>query len=532
MAANEGLRALPLLSGLAQRTEASNTSPNCHRCNREFGLLTRRKFCNHCGYSYCGSCCDHQALSPRSDSSHRPGYETVLVCTYCIEMLSITASGKTQLRGMPVGKLKGYLDAYGIQPKSIVEKNDLIEAILDARGLNGCLSAENETYYRRYTIARRNPAEQRNRSHFFSTNQPRTAAPVPPPRPRSTGPRVQTNIRMTSTAPSSPPSRPSAPSSRTSDPPYSQTQYSRPTSPRYERPTSPRQDRGPAASTWSSATAPPLPRSNSAQHGINGYFGMNSNAAPPPEPRWQTRPRSPPPQSPQSPSDTLRVPPNGRSRSRSVPSSEAPELPDNRSRPPPPTPSSPRPRAPLTVPLLSSLLDKSKEDISAYTITTLKGILQANHVNARLILEKSELVEKVMHLVEIERRERAREQAIHEAEERAAIEQQRIRMEQMRLDAERRANTNANSPPYKSQSPPPERPRSPRPAPSQYTHFVERDGLCVVCQDEEANVAIVDCGHLALCMGCSDIIMKSTRECPLCRTRIVTEQRLLRIFKA
>ena len=61
---------------------------------------------------------------------------------------------------------------------------------------------------------------------------------------------------------------------------------------------------------------------------------------------------------------------------------------------------------------------------------------------------------------------------------------------------------------------------------------LERTGLCVICQDEEANIAIVDCGHLAMCRTCADLIMSSTRECPLCRTRIVTEARLLRIFKS
>jgi RNA polymerase subunit RPABC4/transcription elongation factor Spt4 len=45
-------------------------------------------------------------------------------------------------------------------------------------------------------------------------------------------------------------------------------------------------------------------------------------------------------------------------------------------------------------------------------------------------------------------------------------------------------------------------------------------------------MAIIDCGHLAMCRGCADLIMGSTRECPLCRTRIVTDARLLRIFKA
>lgn len=61
---------------------------------------------------------------------------------------------------------------------------------------------------------------------------------------------------------------------------------------------------------------------------------------------------------------------------------------------------------------------------------------------------------------------------------------------------------------------------------------LERNGLCVVCQDEEANIAIVDCGHMAMCRNCSDLIMTSSKECPLCRTRIVTEARLLRIFKS
>ena len=46
---------------------------------------------------------------------------------------TVTASGKTQLRGMSVHRLRTYLDAYGIKPKSVLEKDDLIEAILDAR---------------------------------------------------------------------------------------------------------------------------------------------------------------------------------------------------------------------------------------------------------------------------------------------------------------------------------------------------------------------------------------------------------------
>jgi len=59
----------------------------------------------------------------------------------------------------------------------------------------------------------------------------------------------------------------------------------------------------------------------------------------------------------------------------------------------------------------------------------------------------------------------------------------------------------------------------------------EAAGQCVVCQDEQATMAIVDCGHLALCASCSDLIMKSTQQCPLCRGNIENEQRLVRIYR-
>ncbi|KIM24251.1 hypothetical protein M408DRAFT_331884 [Serendipita vermifera MAFF 305830] len=549
--ADHSSRALPLLSGIAPRLDSASSDPNCHRCSREFGMLTRRKICNHCGFAYCGSCCDHQALCPRSDAGYRPGYETVLVCTYCIDMLSITACGKSQLRGMPVGRLRNYLEAYGIKPKSAIEKDDLIEAIIDARGLNGCLSYEQEHFYRRQTIAKRAPIEGRHRTNIFSSNPTRGSGPVPPPRPRSTDPRVQSQARSPQA------SRPPVPPTRGSDPyraadPYLQQNLPQQNS-HNQRPMSPRQERPPPANTtWSPPRSPqprsPIPhygptnplnvpwsnsttsRSSTPHHSGGQNTNSNPYATPPPQPRWQTRPQSPPPQ---PPPDHSR-PASSRSRSRSV--SEGQQIPAQQRQqapPPPPPPTSSRPRAP-TIPALASLLDKTREEIGGLTVMTLKGILQANHVNARLILEKNELVDKVMILIEMERRERAREQAIHEAEERAAIEQQRQRMEQLRMDAERRANASASggyhSPPHAPASPS-ARSTSPRPAPAP-TAFVEREGLCVVCQDEEANVAVVDCGHLCLCMSCSDTIMKSTRECPLCRTRIVTEQRLLRIFKS
>ncbi|KAJ7902682.1 hypothetical protein B0H14DRAFT_1142870 [Mycena olivaceomarginata] len=82
---------------------------------------------------------------------------------------------------------------------------------------------------------------------------------------------------------------------------------------------------------------------------------------------------------------------------------------------------------------------------------------------------------------------------------------------------------------------PPQRAAAPEPSPpapqAQEATHVERTGLCAICQDEEATMAVVDCGHLAMCKDCAELVMRSSRECPLCRTRIVTAARLIRIFK-
>jgi len=150
------------------------------------------------------------------------------------------------------------------------------------------------------------------------------------------------------------------------------------------------------------------------------------------------------------------------------------------------------------------------------------------------MLEKSDLVARVHALLGDERQERAREAAIHAREEEeltarqhAMMEEQHCRDEQAHWHEEPRSG--ARVPEDDAQQRKPNVP----PSPMMGTAVdLERNGLCVVCQDEEANIAIVDCGHLAMCRQCSDLIMSSSRECPLCRTRIVTEARLLRIFKS
>jgi len=193
------------------------------------------------------------------------------------------------------------------------------------------------------------------------------------------------------------------------------------------------------------------------------------------------------------------------------------------------------------------------ESIGSLSIGALKAILFTNHVNAGQILEKSDLVQKVLTLVEDEKAERERQRRAEEREEMERMQREQDEREEAEqahrnnVPSDYQDGTSTDSSPIPPKSPP--KPAPPKAKGSAST--LERTGLCVICQDEEANIAIVDCGyvvlrivllasfltegfifrHMAMCRGCSDLIMSSSRECPLCRTRIVTEQRLLRIFK-
>ena len=164
----------------------------------------------------------------------------------------------------------------------------------------------------------------------------------------------------------------------------------------------------------------------------------------------------------------------------------------------------------------------SEDAVAALSIGTLKAVLLQNHVNARLLLEKGELVARVRLLIEDERQERAREAAAREREEQeiiarqhAMMEEQRQREERLREEREARERaaaaasgsedaTPATAPGNeasdeagedKPASPPDEKPSVPPPQPPRMSMAAaERTGLCVICQDEEANIAIVDCG--------------------------------------
>lgn len=175
-------------------------------------------------------------------------------------------------------------------------------------------------------------------------------------------------------------------------------------------------------------------------------------------------------------------------------------------------------------------------EVKALSIGTLKAILFRNHVNARLVVEKEELVSKVKSLLEDERRERA--DSTRRAEEEERETQERIRRLREQAAASRaqsavppsqsaenvqsssegditleRIDTAAHGPTTEHDVPPPTPPKETSPpspsSPSSsapigqmsqkaqaMASHLERTGLCVICQDEEANIAIVDCGYV------------------------------------
>ena len=187
------------------------------------------------------------------------------------------------------------------------------------------------------------------------------------------------------------------------------------------------------------------------------------------------------------------------------------------------------------------------EDLRSLPVSVLKEILFHNHVNARLLIEKSDLVEKVTTLIADERQERERQEIFRQMEEeqerlrQMEAETQRERLNELHLDSEPQRpdvapeptpdtelgqgnealegsndpnqpiptdNTEDVTPPLvvptpleqqtATNTPAPPRPMSGATSRPAMALNLERNGLCVICQDEEANIAIVDCGWVYL----------------------------------
>lgn len=133
-----------------------------------------------------------------------------------------------------------------------------------------------------------------------------------------------------------------------------------------------------------------------------------------------------------------------------------------------------------------------------------------------MVLEKSDLVERVLQLVENEKimRERARqaneeEEAMFresmrededEDEERDGHDQDEDRhyhpASADRKQEDETAHSSSSSPHLHASTSPPRPTSASGRSPPRKTPYTERNGLCVVCQDEEANIAIVDCGYV------------------------------------
>ncbi len=142
-----------------------------------------------------------------------------------------------------------------------------------------------------------------------------------------------------------------------------------------------------------------------------------------------------------------------------------------------------------------------------------------------MVVEKSELVAKVQTLINDERAEReahARREEEEERELQEALEQSRMeheeREEASRREREGQEEQQAGNQPSGASSEGASTPGpapAPSPSPSVGSHeepprgkmstkaqhmasHLERTGLCVICQDEEANIAIVDCGYVKI----------------------------------
>ncbi|KAF8345288.1 hypothetical protein F5887DRAFT_885155 [Amanita rubescens] len=192
---------MPLLSGLPPPIQGLPVNSSaCRKCNKEFNVIfTRSRKCQHCGYQYCSACSDYQALMPRygtvgaeagTNIRTGSGYDVVNVCAFCSEFLQITAAGKNYLKSLPLSKLRKYANAYDVRIDHAIEKEDVIEAVLSARGPNGCLPPDNERFYRKYSVPDRTAGgAARPRGLFSRSGETYTTNTRPtsnlPPRPRT-----------------------------------------------------------------------------------------------------------------------------------------------------------------------------------------------------------------------------------------------------------------------------------------------------------------------------------------------------------
>ncbi|GJJ15034.1 hypothetical protein Clacol_009308 [Clathrus columnatus] len=167
------------------------------------------------------------------------------------------------------------------------------------------------------------------------------------------------------------------------------------------------------------------------------------------------------------------------------------------------TSSAPPARPSPPVPTLNELLEKRDGEIARLPISTLKAILFENRVNTTVgVLEKDDLVRKVVALVEDERRDREikRQEELEEARraEQTHYEYEDHQQDDPFVSTGQNAATDDQEPNQVEGEPTLSSGLSNMNLNSR-SHLhpdvsSSHEGLCVVCQDEHANMAIIDCG--------------------------------------
>ena len=257
-----------------------------------------------------------------------------------------------------------------------------------------------------------------------------------------------------------------------------------------------------------------MPTPSRANSGSRGH-GRDYGAHVPPTPSYMTRPQQQPPA--QSDFNHFQYsPPRG--------------TPYNSS--PPPRP--PHPASAATPPNLDQLVEMSTDTIGSLSISALKSILFTNHVATGQVLEKSDLVKKVLVLVENEKGERVRQRQIQERDEMERLQRAMETMpgtnhferdeEEQTTEQQQQEDGDAEAVESRSDFDIPlhrrddddddesknnnevghdktnhSRSSSSTPSPPQNKatgSSFERPGMCVICQDDDANIAIIDCGYV------------------------------------
>ncbi|WVQ71419.1 hypothetical protein IAR50_000956 [Cryptococcus sp. DSM 104548] len=466
---------LPILSGVPSVVE----SPHCRKCDKEFNPLWRRKkTCGHCGYQYCSSCIsDGQALMPR-----RPGQQP----------LNQTPLGEFK-QGLGIDDDKEGSSGYYMECVCTFCLGMLQVTNAPLEILRSLPIKRLKTYLAAYNIPSIGLSEKEDLVQtVFRARDPTTGCLSA----------ICENYFRRHSVPGKPTTRanptPSQSQSRPPPPSGGGTYASS-----YQRP-QPQQARPPPPNFGQQRTSARPQAQAQAQGSARAHYQSR------PQPSAQTQARSFPPQQQARPVPTpspARRPTPATTRAAASPT------------PPPPVPS------------ILSLVALPDSYLASLGIGTLKAILYENHVRVdfKQVLEKKELIARVKELIDDERK-RLERQRIAEQQEAALLAQPTLPTQSPSTPVPNGTTERPEVPSGEALEKEKIEAGEAKAVPTGPMPEVER-GLCVVCQDEEATLAVVDCGHLCMCQHCSDLIWATTQECPLCRTRIVTKHRLIRIYK-